>query len=143
MLGTFLDTNIFLRHLLNDVPTQSEAANRLFTEIENGSVSGWTTPLVISEIVFVLENRKTYNVSRVALRDNLLPLIALPQLKLERKRLYPRVFELYASYSIDYVDAYHAALLENLKQSELYSFDTDFDRLPGVTRREPSLTNDN
>jgi predicted nucleic acid-binding protein len=85
----------------------------------------------------VLENPKTHNVARSTLADQLLPLVALPHLKLERKRLYPRIFELHVSLPIDYVDAYHAALPEHYKQHELYSFDHDFDAIPGITRREP------
>jgi predicted nucleic acid-binding protein len=138
MQGTFVDTNIFLRHLLNDVPGQSQAANRLIKAIEDGSTLAWTTSLVIAETVFVLENPRTHNVSRAALRDALLPLLALPRLKVERKRFYPRVFDLYVSYAIDYVDAYHAALLEHYRQTKLLSFDTDFDKLPVVARLEPS-----
>jgi predicted nucleic acid-binding protein len=137
MQGTFLDTNIFLRHLLNDVSEQSQAAHRLITAIEAGSIVAWTSPLVIAEIIFVLENPKTHHVPRPTLADQLLPLLALPHLKLEHKRLYPRVFELYVSLPIDYVDAYHAALLEHYRQHELYSFDHDFDSIPGMTRREP------
>jgi len=137
MQGTFLDTNIFLRHLLNDVSAQSHAAYRLIASIEAGSVVAWTSPLVIAEIIFVLENPKTHHVDRATLRDRLLLLLALPHLKLEHKRLYPRVFDLYVSLPIDYVDAYHAALLEHYKQHELYSFDHDFDAIPGMTRREP------
>lgn len=138
MRGTFLDTNIFLRHLLNDVPAQSRAAHRLMRAIEQGAVAAWTSPLVIAEIVFVLENPKTHRVNRASLRAQLLPLLALPQLKLERKRLYPRVFDLYVSYPIDYVDAYHAALLEHYEQHEVYSFDRDFDAIPGISRLEPT-----
>ena len=137
MQGIFLDTNIFLRHLLNDVPAQSRAARQLITAVEQGALVAWTSPLVIAEIVFVLENPKTHNVDRPTLRDQLLPLLALSHLKLERKRLYPRVFELYVSSPIDYVDAYHAALLEHYKQHELYSFDRDFDAIAGLTRLEP------
>jgi len=137
MQGTFLDTNILLRHLLNDVPAQSQAAHRLIRAIEAGSVVAWTSALVIAEIVFALENPKTHHVGRSTLADHLQPLLALPHLKLERKRLYPRIFELYVSLPIDYVDAYHAALLEHYGQHELYSFDQDFDAIPGMTRREP------
>lgn len=138
MQGTFVDTNVFLRHVLNDVPRQSQAASRLIAAIEEGTTPAWTTPLVIAEIVFVLENPKTHNVPRAILRNTLLPLIALPRLKLERKRLYPRIFELYVSSPIDYVDAYHAAMLEHYTQQHLFSFDTDFDKVPGLTRLEPS-----
>jgi predicted nucleic acid-binding protein len=137
MQGTFLDTNIFLRHLLNDIPDQSKAARDLFVSIEQKRTLAWTSPLVIAEIIFVLENPKTDNVARADLRDQLLALVGLPNPKLERKQLYPRIFELYVTLPIDYVDAYHAALLEYYRQSELYSFDHDFDAVPGITRREP------
>jgi len=72
-----------------------------------------------------------------AIRDILLPLISLPGLKLPHKRMYARVFELYTSLPIDYVDAYHAALMENRGEPEVYSYDTDFDRIAGITRLEP------
>lgn len=137
MQGTFLDTNIFLRHLLNDVPSQSPACRELIRVIEQGSLSAWTSPLVVSEIVFVLSNPKTYGVSRAEIRDRLLPLINLPGLKLERKRLYPRIFDLYVSLPIDYVDAYHAVLLAHRQQNVLYSYDTDFDTVQGLSRQEP------
>lgn len=137
MQGTFVDTNIFLRHLLNDIPDQSAATHRLFSAIEEGTLHTWTTPLVIAEIIFVLENPKTHRVPRSTLREALVPLLALPNLKLEHKRLYPRVFGLYVAFPIDYVDAYHAALLEH-EQHELFSFDHDFDTIPGLVRKEPS-----
>lgn len=137
MQGTFVDTNIFLRHLLNDVPAQSQAAHQLITAIEQGSLLAWTSPLVVAEIIFVLENPKTHKVDRATLRDQLLPLLALAHLKLERKNLYPRVFELYVSHPVDYADAYHAALLEHYGQHHLFSFDRDFDAIPGLMRDEP------
>jgi predicted nucleic acid-binding protein len=35
------------------------------------------------------------------------------------------------------IDAYFAALMEQLKLTEIVSFDRDFDRVPGLTRVEP------
>jgi predicted nucleic acid-binding protein len=92
---------------------------------------------VIAEVVFVLSNPRTYDVDRLALRDRLLPLISLANLKVERKQLYPRTFDLYVNHPIDYVDAYHAALLERVGELVLFSYDTDFDLLPNIRRREP------
>lgn len=34
-------------------------------------------------------------------------------------------------------DAYHAALIENRGEQELYSYDADFDRISGLHRLEP------
>jgi predicted nucleic acid-binding protein len=137
MLGTFLDTNLFLRHLLNDHADHSPRARRLFQVIERREIIGWTSSLVVAEVVFILSNPKTYDVARSEIRDQLLPLISLPGIQLERKRMYRRVFELYTSVAIDYIDCYHAALIELDGQGRLYSFDRDFDAVPTLSRSEP------
>ncbi len=137
MAPRFLDTNIFLRHLTNDDPDKAQACLDLIRSIEQGEATAWTSELVVVELVFVLSNKKTYGLSRETVRDILLPRINLPGLKITHKRLYGRVFELYTSYPIDYVDAYHIALIEARGEPELYSYDTDFDQVPGVRRLEP------
>lgn len=136
----FLDTNIFLHHLTADDPERAPACLALFQAIEQGRLVVWTSDLVLAEIVFVLSSKHTYGLGRETIRDLLLPLIGLPGLKLPHKRIYRRVFDLYTSLPIDYIDAYHAALMEQRREPELYSYDTDFDRIPGITRREPSAT---
>jgi predicted nucleic acid-binding protein len=135
--GTFLDTNIFLRHLLNDVPEQSAACHELFRAVEREDLTVWTTPMVVAEIVFVLSSPKTYGFDRPTLRDSVLPLIQLSGVRLEGKHLYHRIFDLYVAHPIDYVDAYHAALLENANQTSLLSYDEHFDAVPTLERREP------
>ncbi len=140
MTVSFLDTNIFLRHLIADDPVRSPACLALLQAIERGETSVWTSELVIAELVFVLSSKRGYNLGREAIRDLLLPLIELPGLKLPHKRLYRRIFDLYTSLPIDYVDAYHAALIENRGQPELYSYDTHFDRIAGITRMEPQAS---
>lgn len=133
----FVDTNIFLRHLLNDHPEQSPACFRLIQAIEQNQIQAWTTDLVVAELVFVLSSKQLYQLSRQTIRDLLLPLIQLPGLKLPRKRLYHRIFELYTSRPIDFIDAYHAARIESQSPPELYSYDKDFDRVDGVRRLPP------
>jgi len=137
---SFVDANIFLRHLLNDDPVKSPACFALIQSIEQGHVTAWTSELVIAELVWVLSSRQLYNLPRERIRSLLLPLILLillPHLRVPRKRLYVRVFDLYVSRPIDFIDAYHAALLEHRGETELFSYDRDFDRVPGLTRREP------
>ena len=133
----FLDSNIFIRHLTNDHPTHSPACFALIQAIEQGRIHAWTSDIVISEVVFVLSSRNLYNLGRETIRDLVLPLINLPGIKLPNKRMYRRVFDLYTSLPIDYADAYNAALMEDRRQPELYSYDTDFDRIAGLRRLEP------
>jgi predicted nucleic acid-binding protein len=138
MSARLLDTNILLRHLLADHPIHSPAAQQLIRDIERGAETAWTTPLTIAEVVFVLAGKRTYSLSREAIRAGLLPIIELSHLKIPHKRLYRRIFHLYVGHPhLSYVDAYEAALVEQRTPPELYSFDTDFDALPSVTRIEP------
>src|SRR3954447_25671399 len=132
----FLDTNILLRHILNDDPDKSSACFALIQALEWGQTTVWTSELAIAEIVFVLENKRTYNVPRETIREVLLPIIGMPGIKLTHKRLYRRVFDLYTNLPIDFIDCYHAALIEQ-RDRVLFSYDTDFDRISGITRREP------
>ena len=133
----FVDTNVFLRHLLNDHPEQSPACFEFIQAIEQSRIRAWTSDLVIAELVFVLASKQLYNLGPEEIRDLLLPIIGLPGLRLPHKRLYHRVFELYTSLPIDFIDAYHAAHIESQDQAELYSYDEDFDRVEGVHRLAP------
>jgi predicted nucleic acid-binding protein len=135
--GTFLDTNIFLRHLLNDHADHSPRALHLFQAIERREFTGWTSGLVVAEIVFVLSSPRIYGIPREEIHDHLVPLLMLPGIQLEHKRLYHRVFDLFTSLPIDYIDCYHAVLVASYRQNTLYSFDTDVDAVPGLTRQEP------
>jgi predicted nucleic acid-binding protein len=133
----FLDTNIVLRHVLNDHPTHSPACRRLIASIERGDVDAWTTDLVVAEAVWVLTSGRVYNLARPVVRDGLLPVIEIPRLQFPSKRIYRRVFDLWVSLPIAFIDAVHATLIERRTPPELYSFDAGFDRIPTVRRIEP------
>ena len=135
MAPSFVDTNIFLRHLTHDDPQQSPRSTAFFKAIEDGREQAWTTHLAIAEIVWVLGG--SYRLSRADIRDILLPLISLPGLRIPGKGIFARIFELFVNTKIDYIDCYHAALLEARGETDLYSYDTDFDRVPSLRRQEP------
>ncbi len=136
----FLDTNILLRHLLNDDPVHSSKALAIIQAIEAKKCTAWTTDLVVAEVVFVLSSKRSYNQTPQQIADAFLPLFKLPSLRIPRKRVHIRAFALYTQYPIDYIDAYHAALMEHREEHQILTFDDDFDRIPGVTRgEEPTL----
>jgi predicted nucleic acid-binding protein len=134
----FLDANIFVRHITGDHADHSPAAKALFHDIEHGKESAWTTDLTIAETVYVLASRQTYRLDRSSIRAGLLPLINLPGLHMLSKNLYARAFDLYVAHPIDFQDAFHAALIESRGETELYSFDQDFDRISTLRRLEPN-----
>jgi predicted nucleic acid-binding protein len=58
-------------------------------------------------------------------------------LQLPRKRAILQALDLYASTALDFVDALNVAYLQDLRLTTIVSFDRDFDRIPGLQRREP------
>jgi predicted nucleic acid-binding protein len=139
MAAYFLDTNIFLRHLTRDDAEKAEACTRLFGEIAEGRIQAWTSDLAIAELIFVLSSKgpNGYNYTREEIRTNLGDLLTLPGLELPSKSLYPRIFELYTTHRIDFIDAYHAALVESGELRDIFSYDRDFDVLSTLIRLEP------
>ncbi len=134
MAEAFLDTNVLLRHLLNDHPEFSQKATAILRGVQAGRLAVRTSDTVIFETVFTLE--RSYRLPRDEIADALLPLIELSGLELPGKTMYHRAFELYLETRIGFADSFHVALMERLGIKEVFSFDTDFDRVPGVLRRE-------
>jgi predicted nucleic acid-binding protein len=130
----FLDTNVFLRHLRQDHPLFSAKATAIFRQIEAGQLKVHTSDIVVFETVFALQ--RSYQQPRDRIADALLPLIELDGIVLPRKRIYRAVFALYRQGPLGFADCYHVVLMGRLKTREILSFDTDFDRVPGILRRE-------
>ncbi len=131
----FLDTNVLLRHLRADNAEHSPRATAYLERIEREELKVRTADTVIFETVFTLE--RSYRQPKAAIRDALLPLIALPGIVLPRKRRFQTAFTFYVDLNISFADAYHAALMVEQKLSEIVTFDRHFDRVPGITRVEP------
>ncbi len=132
----FLDTNIFLRHLLQDHPQQSPRATTYLARIERGEIKVRTADTVVFETVFTLQRQ--YGHSKAAIRDNLLPLLELPGIILPGKRRLRRVFDLYVDLNLPFADAYHVALMQQFGLEHIVSFDKELDRVPDVRRLEPN-----
>ena len=132
---SFLDTNILLRHLLADHPDHSPRATNLLRRVERGELRVRIADFVVLETVFTLE--RTYKRSKADIAAALAPLIVLPGILLAGKRNVQVAFDLYARLRLPFADAYYAALMQRRGIQEIISFDKDFDRIPGITRREP------
>ena len=131
----FLDTNIFLRHLLGDEPVQSPRATAYFRALQEGRRRARISDIVIFAVVFTLE--RGYRRSKTEIQAAVLPLLELPGVVLSGKRKFREIFRLYVEHNISFADAYHVVMMRKLNLSEIVSFDRDFDRIPTVTRVEP------
>ena len=135
----FLDTNILLRHLTGDDEDKARACQRLLFRVEQGEETVVTSDLVIAEAVFVLQSPRQYGLPRDRIRQLVEPITGLRGLRLPRKALYARVFDLYCQKSISFTDAYNVAFMEARGLNEVYSYDTHFDRVEGIGRVEPDM----
>jgi predicted nucleic acid-binding protein len=130
----FLDTNVLLRHFLQDHPEVGPKAFALIERIERDELVVRTSDIVVFETVFVLE--RGYKVAKTTIASGLLRILELPGIILPGKSQYRRVFDLYLASGIGFADCYHAVLMQRLGLNEVISFDRDFDKLPGIIRRE-------
>jgi predicted nucleic acid-binding protein len=137
-----LDTNIFLRFLV--APTtpadqiKLQACATLFQRVQRDQEQVITTEAVIAEVIYVLISPRQYGLSHVDAAARLRPLLTLRGLKIAYKRVYLRALDLFASRPfLDFEDAITVAQMERQRLTELYSYDRDLDRLPGIQRLEP------
>ena len=135
MVSPVIDTNVVLRHLLQDHPQHAAAADDLLTRIERGEAGGRMSTVMFAEAVWVLQGPR-YALPREAIREALSEIAQIENLEVPELALILEALDFYAAYGIDFADGYQAALARSLGAG-VYSFDHDFDRIPGITRIEP------
>lgn len=133
----YLDTNVFIRHITQDDPQMGQQARAFFKQLEAGQVTATTCEGVIVEAVQVLSSRALYNLPRSQVCQHLSNLLALKGLRLPRKRVYLRALDLYATTTLDFVDALIVAHMQRDRSNVVISFDQDFDSVPQISRRQP------
>lgn len=133
----FIDTNIFLRHLTNDDPVKARRCFELFQKAKRNEISLITSESVIAEVVYLLASKRVYNLAREEIVTRLRPLLSLPGLKVPYRNVFLRALEIYGTYTIDFEDAISKAHMERQKITEIYSYDTDFDKFNALKRIEP------
>ncbi len=138
----YLDTNIFLRYLTKTrgQEAKAQACFELFQRVKQGEAVVTTCEAVICEIFFVLCPPRQYNLSHEDAVAHVRPLLALGNLKLANKRVYLRAIDIFASAPfLDFEDAVIVAHMEPQGITELVNYDTDFDHIPSIDRKEPAV----
>jgi predicted nucleic acid-binding protein len=131
-----VDTNIFIRFLIKDDEKKADRCHDLIMRAATGKITLVVSELAVAELVWVLQSPANYGLTPTGIREILLPLLTMKGLQLPNKSIYPEVLELFAKSGVDFIDAYHAVLMKKNKIKTIYSYDSDFDRLP-VNRQEP------
>lgn len=138
MSDPFLDTDVLIRFLTgDDLQKQAEAAT-LLQQVEAGDLKVAAPETVIADAVYVLASPRLYNLPRPRVRDLLTPLVRLPGFRVRNRRAVLAALDIFASQNLDFGDAMIVASMRQAGSRILYSYDTDFDRVPDITRRTPS-----
>ena len=130
-----IDANILLRYLTDEPPEQAERVARLFGWISSGEVRVWLEDVVLAEVIWTLSSY--YRVSKREITGWLLEVLAQDAIKARDKDVLRVALVLFQEKNVDFVDALVAAQMLSDGESEIYSFDRDFDRIAGITRMEP------
>ena len=129
-----LDTNIFLEVALGQ--EHADACASLLLGVHEGEVHALITDFQVDSILTVLEN---YGNDGPQLRSVIASLIALKGLEIYTLTMYDRMKAtgFMEEYRLDFDDScVYQAMLSN-EIEELYSYDSHFDPVPGITRIEP------
>ena len=132
---TLLDTNIFLRSIIPDDPKRAHRCTKLLEAVAEGRETAIVTPMVIAEIVWVLLG--SYRLSKSSVIDAMRRILNTAKLEVVEHSILLKSLEVFESHDIDFIDAYHAAFMERRGITTVTSYDTDFDQIHGITRREP------
>lgn len=127
-----LDTNVIVRFLLNDHPTQSQAAKKL---LENPLENLLLLDIVIAEIIWLLTSY--YKFPKQDVIEKIKSILNLEKIQVNKEVIYGALM-FYQTNTIDFIDAYLAAYCTQKKNTKgVYSFDKDLDKIKAIKRFEP------
>ena len=123
-----VDSNIFMRWLLNDDKEQADAIAALVRKFEKGGERLWASDTVIAEVVWVLES--VYDVSPKDVSQYIESLLDVQTFEFENRERLLRAVELYRAHSVDFIDCYIVASAKDKGISTVVSYDRDFRKMP-------------
>jgi predicted nucleic acid-binding protein len=129
----FIDTDVIIRLLTRDDLEKQAAAAALFEQVEQGVLQVAAPVTVIADAVYVLGSPRLYDLPRAEVRQLLTALVRLPGFRIHDRRAVLRALDLYASMNIEFGDAFIVASMERVSSEVVYSYDTDFDSIEGIT----------
>lgn len=132
----FVDTNLFLRYLTDDVPAQADAVEDMLHKAEQGKSRLVTNSMIIAEIVWTLESY--YGLKQDDIQNKVLAILNTPGLDVSDNNLVLKAIIWYAEKNVDFIDAYNAAWMEQEGIEKIYTFDQKhFARFDDVEALKP------
>lgn len=118
----FVDTNVFLRYMTNDVPEKADAVEELLMRAETGQVKLITNSLVIAEIVWTLAS--FYHLLKINIQEKVKAILNTPGVEVVDAGLVDLATRWYAEKNVDFIDAYNAAWMQGQGLQLACTFDS-------------------
>ncbi len=115
-----LDTNGFLRLLLNDIPKQADQVEQLIEKAKKEQVKIIVPQIVLFEINFILE--RYYNLEKEEIIDKLKSLLSASYFAIESKEVFRNALVLYERHTVSFTDCFLLAFAK-VENAELFTFD--------------------
>ena len=133
----FVDANVFLRYLTDDVPEQADAVEAFLDRAAAGEPQLVTSVLVVAEVVWTLGS--FYKRSKEDVRDAVVALCHTPGLDVEDADSLVQAAEWHAEKNVDFADAYQAAWMGSRGLEDVATFNLrHFRRFDGLDAEAPS-----
>lgn len=133
MTPRFVDSNIFVYVLMND-PRYATNSLHILTRFEDGLEAGWTSTLALSQVFAHLRRRKRHKeIDKFYEYLEGTPVSVTETTRTDLEQARNLKSELNLPWSL-WDDLVLASQMQRMKIDEIYSNDTDFDRITGVKR---------
>jgi len=134
-IDAFIDTNVFIRFFVRDNSQQAQGLARLIERARKGELILHVIPVVVLEIVWVLE--RVYKWSRDEVAELIKALLNTPELKVHMKEVVTEAIGLYQSKKVKFADAFIACWVRKEGGKVLFTYDKEIFKIEGLQVREP------
>lgn len=136
MHKAFIDTSVILRVLVQDDNVKIKASVRLIKESKKRGIVLYILPVVILEIVWVLE--KVYKYDKKTIREHIEAILNTPELKCEKENIFRMAIKTYAEKNIKFADAVMGYWGMEQDIFVVYTYDEkDFGRIENLEVKKP------
>ncbi len=125
-----VDTNLIIRHLVQDHPAHAKVAARLVEACDRGNLTLVVLPAVVAECVFVLES--FYEHPRADIARVMSALLSSPGIELADLAVHLNALKRYGETRVHFVDCTLAATAAALALP-VATLNSDFRKFPDVT----------
>ena len=121
-----IDTNGYLRLLLNDIPEQADQIEELLKQAKKDEIQVILPQIIIFEMLFILE--KYYYLSKEDALNKVESLVSIGYVDVELKEIFLESISLYRDNSVSFVDCFISTSAQKCG-AELFTFDKKLKRL--------------